>query len=82
MATEMARCLEEGIVASAAEADAALIHGLGFPRFRGGICRWMDTVGLKAVCETADRYVSLGGLYRIPEGLRRLAADGVSHYAI
>lgn len=81
MATEMARCLEEGIVATAAEADAALIHGLGFPRFRGGICRWMETTGLKTVCETADRYASLGGLYRIPEGLRRLAATGGSYYA-
>ncbi|HLB31914.1 MAG TPA: hypothetical protein VJN91_10320, partial [Gammaproteobacteria bacterium] len=62
-------------------ADAALIHGLGFPRFRGGICRWMETVGLKAVCEMADRHVSLGGLYKIPEGLRRLASTGGSYYA-
>ena len=31
---------------SAAEADLALVYGVGFPPFRGGIFRWMDTVGL------------------------------------
>ncbi|MFN3785935.1 MAG: fatty acid oxidation complex subunit alpha FadB, partial [Thiothrix sp.] len=33
---EAARCLEDGIVASPAEADMALIYGIGFPPFLGG----------------------------------------------
>ena len=81
MATEMARCLDEGIVKTAAEADAALIHGLGFPRFRGGICRWMEATGLKAVCAMADRHAALGGLYQAPESMRRMAAAGSGYYS-
>ena len=46
MATELARCLEEGIVESAAEADMALVYGVGFPPFRGGIFRWIDQMGV------------------------------------
>ena len=80
MGLEMARCLEDGIVASAAEADTALVLGLGFPRFRGGILRWMDSVGLDNVCEMADYYAGLGGLYQVPESLRRLAQAGGGFY--
>jgi hypothetical protein len=32
---EVVRCLEEKIIASPAEADMALVYGLGFPPFRG-----------------------------------------------
>jgi 3-hydroxyacyl-CoA dehydrogenase/enoyl-CoA hydratase/3-hydroxybutyryl-CoA epimerase/enoyl-CoA isomerase len=80
MALEMARCLEDGIVDNAAAADMALILGLGFPRFRGGILRWMETMGLAQVCALADRYATLGGLYQVPENLRRLALDGGVFY--
>ena len=33
---ETVRCLEDNIVASPAEADMAMIMGVGFPPFRGG----------------------------------------------
>ena len=33
---ETVRCLEDGIVESAADADMGLIYGIGFPPFRGG----------------------------------------------
>jgi 3-hydroxyacyl-CoA dehydrogenase/enoyl-CoA hydratase/3-hydroxybutyryl-CoA epimerase/enoyl-CoA isomerase len=80
MALETARCLEDGIVETAAAADTALILGLGFPRFRGGILRWMETQGLESVCAMADRYSALGGLYQVPENLRRLAENGGGFY--
>src|SRR5690606_29107904 len=63
MCTEMARCLEEKIVETAAEADMSLIYGLGFPVFRGGVCRWMDTIGMKAFVQMAEPYQKLGKLY-------------------
>lgn len=81
MANEMARCLEEGIVASVAEADMSVIYGIGFPPFRGGILRWVDRLGVKAFCETADRYAELGAVYVPPAGMRGMATGGKRYYA-
>jgi len=80
MATEMARCLEDGIVDTAAEADMALIYGLGFPPFRGGVLRWVDSLGVQAFCDMADPYAELGPLYLPPQGMRELAASGGSYH--
>jgi 3-hydroxyacyl-CoA dehydrogenase/enoyl-CoA hydratase/3-hydroxybutyryl-CoA epimerase/enoyl-CoA isomerase len=81
MANEAIRCLEEGIVDSAAEADMALIYGLGFPPFRGGIFRWIETMGLAKFVELADKYADLGPIYQISAGVRQMAADGKSYFA-
>lgn len=80
MATEMARCLDEQVVGSAAEADMALLYGLGFPRFRGGICRWLDEVGMAAFCAMADAHGALGGLYQPTDSMRTMAEKGGSYY--
>lgn len=80
MATELARCLEENIVDTAAEADMALIYGLGFPPFRGGIFRWLDELNIKNFIAMADTYATLGPLYRATAGMRQLAADGQTYY--
>ncbi|BBB27120.1 fatty acid oxidation complex subunit alpha FadB [Amphritea japonica] len=81
MAIEMARCLEEGIVDSPAEADMALLMGLGFPAFRGGVVRWMDEVGMTALCQWGDRLAStLGEAYRPTANMRIMAADSISYY--
>ncbi len=82
MATEIARCLEEGIVASPAEADMALIYGLGFPPFRGGVFRWLDSMGLDAFCELAKPFEGLGELYQVTDGIKQLAADKGLYYTV
>lgn len=82
MATELARCLEEGIVASPAEADMALIYGLGFPPFRGGVFRWIDQIGLPAFVEMTKSCKDLGPLYELPTGLQAMVADGKTYYEI
>jgi 3-hydroxyacyl-CoA dehydrogenase/enoyl-CoA hydratase/3-hydroxybutyryl-CoA epimerase len=46
MVNEAGRCLEEGVVAEAADVDAGLLFGTGFPPFHGGLCRWADRQGL------------------------------------
>jgi len=81
MAMEMVRCLEEGVVASPAEADMALIYGVGFPAFRGGICRWMDEEGLQSIVDRGDKYTHLGELYRPTEKLRQMADKGESFFS-
>ncbi|RDV27935.1 fatty acid oxidation complex subunit alpha FadB [Alteromonas aestuariivivens] len=81
MANEAIRCLEEGIVDSAAEADMALLYGLGFPPFRGGIFRWIETLGLANFVALADKYAGLGPIYQISDGVRQMADDGKSYFA-
>jgi 3-hydroxyacyl-CoA dehydrogenase/enoyl-CoA hydratase/3-hydroxybutyryl-CoA epimerase/enoyl-CoA isomerase len=82
MAIELARCLEEGIVESAAEADIALIYGIGFPVFRGGIFQWIDTMGVAKFVAMADEYADLGPAYQVTDGMRKMAADNKSYYGI
>lgn len=73
---EVVLCLQEGIVASAAEADMALIYGIGFPPFRGGALHYMDKMGLANFVALADEYAELGPLYHVPQSLRDKAAAG------
>lgn len=81
MATELARCLEEGIVSSAAEADMALVYGVGFPPFRGGVFRWLDNIGMQAFIEMSDQFKHLGKLYEATDAQREMAANGSKYYA-
>jgi len=80
MATELARCLEEGIVDTANEADLALLFGVGFPPFRGGIFRWIDTVGLGYIAEASKKFAHLGKSYELTEGMQAKLAAGETYY--
>ena len=80
MVNEMIRCLEEGIVGSAEEADIALIYGLGFPPFRGGAFRYLETLGLDKFIELADKFADLGEMYQVTDGLREKAKNGESYF--
>ncbi|MGK3124281.1 fatty acid oxidation complex subunit alpha FadB [Candidatus Pantoea formicae] len=80
MLNEVVRCLEENIIASPAEADMALVYGLGFPPFRGGAFRYMDTLGNSNVVDQAKRYIALGPLYTLPEQLVQKAHQQQSWY--
>jgi len=82
MINEVVRCFEEEIVASPAEADMALIFGLGFPPFHGGVFRYLDTLGLSDYVALAERYAGLGPLYQVPPGLRAKAAAGECYYPV
>jgi len=82
MVTELVRCLEERVVGSVAEADMALVYGIGFPSFRGGVFRWIDQQGLTVFCNLAERYTHLGELYQIPSSMVQLHADGGHYYAV
>jgi len=76
MVNEVARCLEEKIVATPQEADMALIYGIGFPPFRGGACRYVDQMGAARFVALADQFAALGKLYEAPRLLRDMAASG------
>ena len=82
MINETIRCLEEGIVASAAEADMGLIYGLGFPPFRGGPLRYADTIGLANFVALADKYAHLGEIYQVTDKTRAMAAAGQRFFPV
>jgi len=80
MINEVVRCLEEGVIASPAEADMALVYGLGFPPFHGGVFRYLDTVGNDNFVAQAKSFITLGALYQLPEILRDKAAKAERWY--
>lgn len=77
---EAARALEEGIAETPNEVDMGLIMGLGFPPFRGGALKYADSLGLKVVCEKADKYGRLGKLYEPTDRMREMAEKGETYF--
>ncbi len=75
MIIESARCLEENIVASATMLDMALLYGLGFPAFLGGLFRYVDSIGVDVICQRADKYHHLGALYHPTKKMREMATQ-------
>jgi 3-hydroxyacyl-CoA dehydrogenase/enoyl-CoA hydratase/3-hydroxybutyryl-CoA epimerase len=60
MINEAVRCFGEGVIASPRDGDVGAVLGLGFPPFRGGPFRYVDTIGaaeaLRRVQGYADRF--------------------------
>ncbi|MFA0109968.1 fatty acid oxidation complex subunit alpha FadB [Vibrio breoganii] len=81
MINEVVLCLEENIISSPQEADMALVYGLGFPPFRGGVFRYLDSLGIKNYLALCEQYQSLGPLYKAPQLLHSMADSGDSFYA-
>jgi 3-hydroxyacyl-CoA dehydrogenase/enoyl-CoA hydratase/3-hydroxybutyryl-CoA epimerase/enoyl-CoA isomerase len=80
MCLETVRCLEDGIVDTAIEADMGLVLGLGFPAFRGGALRYLDSIGAADFVTLAEKYAELGPMYEVTDGLREKAANGQTFY--
>ena len=80
LCNETVRCLEDNIVATPAEADMAMIMGIGFPPFRGGPCRYIDQTGVAEYVAKCDQYAHLGKAYEAPQLLRDMAANNKKFY--
>ncbi len=82
MVNEAARCLEEGVVATPAQLDLAMIFGTGFAPFHGGPLRYADTEGTDIICQKLE-YLSRvrGEAYAPCELLKKLAARRELFYA-
>jgi len=81
MVNEAARALAEGIVASPGEGDLALVMGIGWPPFRGGLLRWADAVGVAEIVERLERWASLVDARFAPSSaLRERAREGGGYY--
>jgi 3-hydroxyacyl-CoA dehydrogenase/enoyl-CoA hydratase/3-hydroxybutyryl-CoA epimerase/enoyl-CoA isomerase len=81
MILEAALCLEERIVETAAEIDASLILGLGFPRYLGGPLKYADMLGADVFLKKTQRHADLGHLYHLSPKLCESLNAGVTFYA-
>jgi 3-hydroxyacyl-CoA dehydrogenase/enoyl-CoA hydratase/3-hydroxybutyryl-CoA epimerase/enoyl-CoA isomerase len=83
MIFESSRCLEEGIVETAMELDLALLYGLGFPPFRGGVLRYADSIGPAKLIEMGERYSGrLGKMYEPTAQIRQMAQKNSGFYPV
>jgi len=80
-ALEAARCLEEGVLSSAAEGDLGSILGWGFPAWTGGTLSYIDMVGVDrfvAECRRLSRV--LGPRFRPGRRLAQMARSGTTFH--
>ena len=76
-AIETARCLEEGVLMTAHDANIGSIFGIGFPAWTGGAAQFVNHVGVKKFVERADELAGkYGERFAPPQFLRDKAAKG------
>ena len=74
---EAARCLEEGVLTTAHDANIGSIFGIGFPAWTGGALQFINHVGARRFVERADELVKkYGERFAPPSLLRDRAAKG------
>jgi len=80
-AIETVRCLDEGVLTHAADADIGSVFGWGFPPWTGGTISFIETVGLDAFVAEADRLAErYGERFAVPASLRQMAGKGETFY--
>src|SRR5262249_11442841 len=77
MVNEAARCLDEGVVATPEDVDLALIYGIGYPPFRGGLLQYLSARGVPTlVSRLRELEHRFGPRFAPAERLIRIAASG------
>lgn len=82
MIVEAAHALEDGVVATPAELDMALLLGVGFPAYAGGALKYADWLGPGRVVELCDEYAYLGAQYAATPRMREMAEAGQFYYPV
>lgn len=80
MVDEACRCIEEKVVRRPREVDLAVVLGVGFPPFRGGLLRHADSVGLPNVIERLRTIYGTEPQFQISNHLLKLAEAGRGFY--
>ncbi|MDZ4311465.1 MAG: FAD-dependent oxidoreductase [Cypionkella sp.] len=79
MISEAVAILDEGIAARPQDIDLVMVHGYGFPRWRGGLMHYADSLGPTLLVERLERLTAKDPLsWSVPPLLRKLAHDGRS----
>ena len=83
MVNEAAKILGEGVAARPSDIDVALVHGYGFPAWRGGPMHSADAVGLPVILQTVRQmYAESGPGWEPAPLLEQLVADGKNFAAL
>ena len=69
MVNEGARVVAEGIALRPLDVDVTLVHGYGFPRFRGGPMKYADMVGLPTILTDIHEFAREDPLFWQPAAL-------------
>ena len=78
-AIEAARCFEENVVISVADANIGSIFGWGFAPFKGGTLQFINDYGVKEFVGKAEELaVKYGPRFNSPEILKKMAEKGGS----
>jgi 3-hydroxyacyl-CoA dehydrogenase len=74
---ECCKIIEEGKAIRASDIDVMWLYGFGFPRYKGGVMYWGDTVGAREIYnQVAAWHQMYGNRWRPSELLRRTAEAG------
>ncbi len=77
MVNEGARILTEGIAARPSDIDVVLVHGYGYPAWRGGPMHEADEIGLDVVLRRVEAMHAANGFGWEPAPLlQEMAAAG------
>ncbi len=81
MVNEAAYCFGEGILRSARDGDIGAVFGLGFPPFRGGPFRYVDSVGADKIASQLEGYAdNHGARFQPAPVIQNLAKSGNTFY--
>ena len=73
-ALEAARCYEDNVIVSVAEANIGSIFGWGFAPFKGGVLQFINDYGVNEFVKEAKRLVEMyGQRFNPPEILLKMA---------
>ena len=74
---ESARCYEEGVLTSVADANIGSIFGIGMAPWTGGVLQYINYIGLPEFVKRADELAAKHGeRFTPPQLLRDMAAAG------
>src|SRR5690606_3665817 len=77
MINEAFRLLEENIVIRASDIDVVMVNGYGWPKHRGGLMYYADSIGLPVVLEVMEKlHAQFGESMQPAKLLRAMAASG------
>lgn len=83
MINEAAYCLQEKIIQSPRDGDIGAVFGLGFPPFRGGPFRYMDSIGASSIVGRMNDYLlKLGDRFKLAQILNDYSDSNRAFYPI